>query len=64
MTPTEILAVQIELGHLSDTKLAAVLGVTRQTVGNWKKGRSMPVAHQRRQRPGMPGRLGMATGEP
>lgn len=42
MTGDYIVTVQQRLG-LSDTKLAAALGVTRQTVGNWKKGRPCPA---------------------
>jgi DNA-binding transcriptional regulator YiaG len=41
MHADEILSVQQRLG-LSDTKLAAALGVTRQTVGNWKRGKACP----------------------
>lgn len=41
MDQLDVMAVQAELG-MSDTKLAAALGVTRQTWANWRKGRPMP----------------------
>ena len=41
-TPDYVRDVQQRLG-LSDTKLAAALGVTRQTVGNWRKGKCCPA---------------------
>ena len=36
-----IALIQVKLG-LSDTKIAAALGITRQTWANWRRGRSCP----------------------
>lgn len=41
MTPNDLVSIQATLG-LSDTKLAAALGITRQTFSNWKKGKKCP----------------------
>lgn len=46
MKPEEILAVQRQLG-LSDTKIAAALGITRQTWRNWRTGQTCPVFAQK-----------------
>ncbi len=43
MTPDELLAIQARLG-LSDGKMAASLGVTRQTWRNWRRGCKCPPA--------------------
>ena len=45
MTSSEISAIQQELG-LSDAKLAQSLGITRQTVRNWRKGMACPIFAQ------------------
>lgn len=45
MTKDEIIAIQQELG-LSDGKMAAALGLTRQTWRNWRTGRACPVFAQ------------------
>lgn len=42
---TDVSAIQKELG-LSDAKLAQSLGITRQTVRNWRKGLACPVFAQ------------------
>ena len=39
--PTELIAIQNKLG-LSDNKMAAALGITRQTWRNWRTGKAMP----------------------
>lgn len=41
MTPAELAEIQNRLG-LSDTRMAAALGVTRQTWRNWRIGRPCP----------------------
>ena len=41
----EIIAIQNQLG-LSDTKIAAALGITRQTWANWRRGRPCPPLAQ------------------
>jgi DNA-binding transcriptional regulator YiaG len=41
MTPEEFADLQQKLG-LSDTKLGRALGVTRQTIRNWKCGSTCP----------------------
>lgn len=41
MTQEEIIAIQQKLG-LSDGKMAQALGVTRQTVRNWRRGCKCP----------------------
>jgi DNA-binding transcriptional regulator YiaG len=41
LTPEEIISIQNQLG-LSDTKLAAALGITRQTWSNWRRGKPCP----------------------
>lgn len=45
MTPEQINAIQQEL-QLSDGKLAKALGVTRQTVRNWRRGCKCPLLAQ------------------
>lgn len=45
MTKDEIIAIQQELG-LSDGKMAAALGLTRQTWRNWRTGRACPTFAQ------------------
>lgn len=42
MTPPELVDIQTRLG-LSDTRMAAALGVTRQTWRNWRMGRPCPL---------------------
>lgn len=41
MTADDFRSLQAQLG-LSDTKLARALGVTRQTVRNWRTGATIP----------------------
>lgn len=41
MTPDDIIGIQQKLG-LSDGKMAQALGVTRQTVRNWRRGCKCP----------------------
>lgn len=45
MAPETISEIQSALG-LSDNKLAKALGVTRQTVRNWKSGGTFPLFAQ------------------
>lgn len=45
MTPDDLKNAQAMLG-LSDNKLAAAIGVTRQSVRNWRNGGSFPVFAQ------------------
>lgn len=45
MTVEEINAIQSELG-LSDGKMALSIGVTRQTVRNWRRGCKVPAFAQ------------------
>lgn len=42
----DIIALQQQLG-LSDSKIAAAVGVTRQTWRNWRTGHTIPVFAQR-----------------
>ena len=42
MSPDELVTIQAMLG-LSDRKMAAALGITRQTVANWKRGKPFPA---------------------
>ena len=42
MQPQEFISIQATLG-LSDNKLACALGVTRQTVRNWRTGGKIPA---------------------
>lgn len=45
MTQQDIIAIQQMLG-LSDAKMAASLGITRQTFRNWRTGRACPPLAQ------------------
>lgn len=45
MTTDDIIGIQKELG-LSDGKMAAALGLTRQTWRNWRTGRACPIFAQ------------------
>lgn len=45
MTPQDMTNIQRSLG-LSDSKMAAALGVTRQTLHNWRTGRGIPPLAQ------------------
>jgi DNA-binding transcriptional regulator YiaG len=45
MTKDDLICIQQRLG-LSDTKMAACLGVTRQTWRNWRRGCKCPPAMQ------------------
>jgi DNA-binding transcriptional regulator YiaG len=45
VTTADLIALQKNLG-LSDNKMAAALGVTRQTFRNWRTGRCFPLLAQ------------------
>lgn len=45
MTPRDMTDMQMSLG-LSDGKMAAALGISRQTLHNWRTGRGIPLLAQ------------------